>query len=189
MQTVKRNGILYAAKLLLLLLFCFPAGAQGVYLVKGKKRIPFPTIYGAPANIGVYTDKDTLEYTERRFEGWEVVWSTVDSFEVRRKVRSVDSVVLRRTERTPEGYLYNKDFKKDGVKYTLLTKVLEYEYRQFAFKDVRKIKYVAYTGNGSGCMGCILIPVFNVGFFIWAKKRWDAKELEVGKYARVPREE
>jgi hypothetical protein len=163
------------------------AGAQGIYLIKGKKRIPFPTIHASPANIGVYTDKDTLAYIDGRFQGWEVTWATLDSFQVRRRVSSVDSVVLRKTPRYPEGYQYNKDFKKDGVKYTLLTKVLEYEYRVFAFNDTRKIKYVTYSGNGSGCMGCLLIPVFNVGFIIWAIKRWDAKELELERYSREPR--
>lgn len=187
MQIEWRYRILNAVKLLLILLCCLPAGAQGIYLLKGKKRIPFPTIHGVREKIGVYTKTDTLEYTKDQKTGWEVSWSTVDSFQVRRPVSAVDTVVLRSGKQYPEGYEYNKYFKKDGVKYTLLTKVLEYEYRIFAFTDVRKIKYVTYSGNGSGCMGCILLPVFNIAFIIWVKQQWTAKELELGKYRREAR--
>ncbi len=174
----------YKCILLFVLLLPVVAGAQRIYFVKGKKAFPFPTEHAARAKIGVYTERDTLMYNESLEAGWEVRWATVDSFQVQRPVRMVDTVVLRNSGRYPQGYQYTRDFKKDGVKYTLITKVLEYEYRVFAFNDVRKLKYTTYSGNGSGCVGCFFIPVFNVAFLIWAVHRWDAREVEVGEWKR-----
>lgn len=156
--------------------------AQQVYLVQGKRRVPFPSIHATQARIGVWTDTDTLAYDSKSDYGWEPGWVTKDSFQVKRALKIADSIVLRNIGRYPEGYRYRSDFKKDGIKYTRLMKVLEYQYRVFAFKDVRKLQYPTYSGNGSGCIGCFFIPGFNIAFLLWAIHRYDARLINMGEW-------
>jgi len=153
--------------------------AQTVQIVKGKKKVPFPNTKLGRAQIGVMTDNDTIQYVKGSEKGWEVYSAGVDSFIIRKPILIIDSLVPRTAESYPEGFEYGKRLKINGVKYTRIYKVISYDYRSFAYKDIRRLKYPTYTGTSSGCMGCILVPGYNVYFIIWALHRWDAKEIDM----------
>ena len=66
-----------------------------------------------------------------------------------------------------------------------MLKVISDEKRSIAWQEVSEIRYPTYTGNGSGCMGCILIPGFNIGFIIWAYQRWEPRLIRMADWKLI----
>lgn len=172
--------VLMREALFLLLILFFnssTSAAQTVLLPYQNNKIPFPNRKVYPAPVGVYTLTDTLLYSDDRMLGWTVMRADLDSFHIIRPSKWIDTLLRRNNEKYPEGYVFNKDVRVDGKRYTRLSKILETTTRSFAFRDVTRLRYTIYTGTTSGCMGCILIPGFNIAYVIWAKTRWNPRDI------------
>lgn len=159
--------------------------AQEVFLKKKKKIFPFPNKNLSEQIIGIWSRYDTLEYIEDPIKGWKLLNATKDSLTVLRAIQWRDTLVLRKSGRYPDGFKFRYDLKKDGQKLTSLYFVETTTQKKIAWSDIYLIKYPTYGGNGSGCMGCLLIPGFNIGFIIWASNRWKAHIINIKEWKLI----
>ncbi len=159
--------------------------AQEVFLKKKKKIFPIPNKNLSDQSIGIWSRYDTLAYIQDPIKGWKLFNATKDSLTVMRAIQWRDTLVSRKSGRYPDGFKYGYDLKKDGKKITRLYSVETSAYKRIAWSDVYFIKYPTYTGNESGCMGCLLIPGFNIGFIIWASNRWKAHTINMKEWELI----
>lgn len=175
------------------------AQGQKVFLVHRKNKAPFPNHYDHSRVIGVRTDTDTILYNKDLVEGFRIDEVGTDSVRLKRPLKYSDTCIrsadrfyrLSSVTGHPEdsNYFYRKECKKEGVRYHLYVRVDQYEYRSYAYKDIRALKYPTYHGSGDGCSGCILIPGINVIWLIYAIKRWEPRNLDMAKWKFVVEEE
>ena len=178
----------------LIFLACM-ASAQKVFLVHKKNKVPFPNINYHFDVLGLTTNTDTIRYNEDLVEGFRIVEVGKDSVKLRRPLKYSEFSIRK-------GYKYNrpgapdvrpldsnyhlrKEYKRGGIRYYLFTRVDQYEYRRFAYKDIRTLVYPTYHGSGDGCAGCILVPGINVIFLVYAIRRWRPHRLDMTKWKFV----
>jgi hypothetical protein len=159
--------------------------AQDIFLKKKKKTFPFPNKNLSDQSIGVWAKDNTLEYISDPVKGWKLVNASKDSVTVERAIKWRDTIIRRKIGIYPQGFIYGYDFRKDGQKLTKLYCVENSEQKRFAWSDIDVIKYPTYSGNGNGCMGCLLIPGFNIGFIIWASNRWKAYTINMKEWELI----
>jgi len=159
--------------------------SQEVSLRKKNKILPFPNKELSVQSIGIWSRYDTLEYILDPIKGWKLINANQDSITVARVLHWRDTLVLRKSERYPDGFRYGYDLKKEGQKLTRLYFVETSEQKRFAWSDIDLIKYPTYSGKGNGCMGCLLIPGFNIGFIIWASNRWKAHTINMKEWELI----
>ena len=158
---------------------------QSVQLQRKNKIVPVPNIHVYRAHVGIITRYDTIRYNADLVSGWELIAANKDSLTISRPLQWADSFIASSGYRYPEGYVYWSEKRTRGKRIVRLLKVNTTEIRSFAWKDVVEISYPTYTGNGAGCMGCILIPVYNIGFIIWAHQRWLPKRICMDEWKLV----
>lgn len=157
-------------------------------LQKKNKLVPLPNSHVSRAHIGVLSRNDTIPYDADLVRGWELVAADKDSLTISRPLQWVDSFVIANGYRYPEGYVYWSEKRISGKRITRILKVISEEKRSIAWQEVVEISYPTYTGNGAGCMGCILIPVYNIGFIIWAHQRWQPKRIRMDEWTLLESE-
>jgi hypothetical protein len=161
---------------------------QSVQIQRKNKMVPVPNIHVYRAHVGIITRYDTIRYNADLVSGWELIAANKDSLTISRPLQWADSFIASSGYRYPEGYVYWSEKRTRGKRIVRLLKVNTTEKRSFAWKDIEEIHYPTYTGNGSGCMGCILIPGFNIGFIIWAHQRWQPRRILMSEW-RIEGEE
>lgn len=147
--------------------------------------VPVPNIHVYRAHVGIITRYDTIRYNADLVSGWELIAANKDSLTISRPLQWADSFIASSGYHYPEGYVYWSEKRTRGKRIVRLLKVNTTEIRSFAWKEIEEIHYPTYTGNGSGCMGCILIPGFNIGFIIWAHQRWQPKRIRMNEWKLV----
>jgi hypothetical protein len=163
------------------------SNGQGVVFVRKNKsfQVPNPHLIFHP--IGIIAGKDTLVYVEDPSQAWTITLVNADSLRVSRPIRWRDTLVNRLSDRYPKGFQYWKDERIMGEKMTRLIAFDTLETKAFPWSDITAIHYPTYSGKGNGCMGCLLIPGFNIGFIIWAQNRWKPKWVRMDEWKLVPR--
>jgi hypothetical protein len=172
-------------QLLLLILFLSSlstSNGQRVRFIRRDKSFQLPNPHMIYHPIGVIAGKDTLVYAEEPSRAWTITLANADYLRVSRPIRWRDTLVNRRTSRYPDNYQYWKDERINGEKKTRLIKMDSSETKVFPWSAITAIHYPTYSGSGNGCMGCLLIPGFNIGFIIWAHNRWKPKWVRMDEW-------
>ena len=164
--------------------------AQQVFLVHKKNKVPFPNDKYHFYVLGLETNTDTILYNEDLVKGFRIVEAGNDSVKLRRpskysEVSIRTGIKYNRVRTVDSTYSYRKEYKRGGIHYYLFTRVDQYEYKSFAYKDIRTLKYITYQGSYDGCVGCILIPGINVIYLIYAARRDRPRRLDMKKWKFV----
>jgi hypothetical protein len=173
-------------QLLLLILFLSSlstSNGQRVRFIRRDKSFQLPNPHMIYHPIGVIAGKDTLVYAEEPSRAWTITLANADYLRVSRPIRWRDTLVNRRTSRYPDNYQYWKDERINGEKMTRLITMDSSETKVFPWSAITAIHYPTYSGSGNGCMGCLLIPGFNIGFIIWAHNRWKPKWVRMDEWS------
>jgi hypothetical protein len=162
--------------------------AEKVFLVHKKDTVPFPNINYHFELLSLETDTDTLRYDDG-VAGFRIVEAGKDSVKLRRPLKYADTSIRwgNNYNRPSDSgvsladlyYTYFKQYKSRGIRYD------QYEYKSFAYKDIRTLEYPTYHGSGDGCVGCMLIPGINVIYIIYATRRWKPRRLDMKKWKFV----
>jgi hypothetical protein len=144
-------------------------------------QVPNPHLIFHP--IGVVAGKDTLLYTDDPSRAWTITLANAHFLWVSRPILWRDTLVNRRISRYPDNYQYWKDERINGEKMTRLITMDSSETKFFPWSAITAIHYPTYSGNGNGCMGCLFIPGFNIGFIIWAQNRWKPKWVRMNEWS------
>ncbi len=168
--------------------------AQKVFLVRERDTVPFPNLNYHFEILGLETDADTIRYDDG-VAGFRIVEAGKDSVKLRRPLKYADTSIRwsnRHDRHSDSGvslanlhYTHFKQYKSRGIWYDLFVRVDQYEYKSFAYKDIRTLEYPTYHGSGDGCVGCVLIPGINVIYIIYATRRWKPRRLEMKKWKFV----
>jgi hypothetical protein len=161
------------------------SSGQPILLQRKNKKVPVPNTHVSRAHVGIISGKDTIRYNADLVSGWELVAANRDSLTISRPLQWRDSFIVSSGFRFPEGYVYWSEKRIAGKRIIRLLKVNTTESRTIAWRDIIELNYPTYTGNGAGCMGCILIPVYNIGFIIWAHQRWQPKRMRMSEWKLV----
>jgi hypothetical protein len=177
------NRIRQLVFLILFLSFYSTSNAQGVVFVRKNKSFQLPNPHLIFHPIGVVAGKDTLLYTDDPSRAWTITMANADSLRVSRPIRWRDTLVNRQSGRYPDGFQYWKDVRINGKKMTRLIAFDTSETKAFSWTAITAIYYPTYSGKGNGCMGCLLIPGFNIGFIIWAHQRWKPRWIKMNEWS------
>jgi hypothetical protein len=175
------NRIRQLVFLILFLSFFSTSNAQGVVFVRKNKSFQLPNPHLIFHPIGVVAGKDTLLYTDDPSRAWTITLADAHFLRVSRPIRWRDTLVNRRISRYPDNYQYWKDERINGEKMIRLITMDSSETKVFPWTEITAIHYPTYSGNFNGCMGCLLIPGFNIGFIIWAHNRWKPKWVRMNE--------
>ena len=159
----------FLISILLLLTFAHAAG-QKAYLTNGKMKVPLTEA----SWIGLTTTRDTIKYWGNKTESYYIVQTGKDSLVVRKPDVFADTVVLQDdlyAGKLQFDYRLDKYYKENKVRYCKIRKVLSYQTKTFAYKDLTTLTYPVYTGRLDGCIGCILVPGLNIWWLIDIKNR------------------
>jgi hypothetical protein len=168
--------------MMLFLLFLSASNGQGVVFIRKNKSFQVPNPHLVFHPIGIIAGKDTLVYAEDPSKAWTITLVNADSLLVSRPIRWRDTLVNRNSFRYPVGFQYWKEERINGVKMTRLIAFETSETKAFPWTAITAFHYPTYSGNGNGCMGCLLIPGFNIGFIIWAQNRWKPKWVRMDEW-------
>lgn len=158
------------------------AGASGqkAYLSDGKKKVEL----SERSWIGLTTVNDTVKYWGDKSYSYYILSTGRDSLIVRRPGTFLDTIVLENDlyQNKPSfEYLMEKCYRENKVRYCKLRKILSYEVKSFAYRDLTSVTYSVYTGRLDGCIFCILIPGVNIWWLIDMKNRKE-KQLDMKKW-------
>jgi hypothetical protein len=157
------------------LFLMLPAAAQdsiryGVHLKKNKKAIVI-----AGGWIGLTTNNDTVKFFGEKDLSYAIYETTKDSFLLRKPEKHIDTVVrtgeYASIPRVRADFRYVKSFRKEKKRYASIILIESYTYKSFAYKDLTSIQYPPDAANTTGCIFCILVPVYNVYYILRMRRR------------------
>ena len=163
-------------------LLSFITYGQKAYLKHHKKEIQL----SQRQSIGITTLTDTIPYSEKPEQAYEISAIGNESITVRKIARTEDTIVtgiydLSILPREMD-YRLVKWYKKDKVQYCRLKKVISYSYKTIAYADMTSIRYANNHGNGDGCIGCFFIPGLNIYYILRTKeyiRKYDLKKWQL----------
>jgi hypothetical protein len=163
-------------------LLSFITYGQKAYLIRHKKKIQL----SQRQSIGITTLTDTIPYSEKSEEAYEISTIGNESITVRKIARTEDTIVTgiyNLSILPPEmDYRVVEWYKKDKVQYCRLKKVISYSYKTIVYADMTFIKYANSHGNGDGCIGCFFIPGLNIYYFLRTReyiRKYDLKKWQL----------
>jgi len=133
-------------------------------------------------DIGLTTTSDTIKYGFRSYEAYKI---HKDSIVVRKPSTFKDTIVAG-------AYLYPRPFdlqigktiRENGVRYYEIKKILSYEQKSFAYKDITSMTYIVNKRRLDGCIFCILVPGINIWWFINIMRKKE-KTVDMKKWSIV----
>lgn len=175
-----RHPVSFFTCVFLLLPAATGASGQKAYLSDGKKKVAL----SEQSWIGLTAPNDTIEYWGDKEYSYYIASTGRDSLTVRRPGTFLDTLVLENDiydKKLSFDYRTGKCFKENKVRYCNIRKVLSYETKSFAYRDLTFVTYSVYAGKMSGCIFCILIPGVNIWWLIDMSNRKE-KRLDMKKW-------